>query len=42
MRVELINEPITKGVLILLGYYYYNSFDYYIPPQPADGSTYRL
>lgn len=42
MQVDLINEPITKGVLILLGYYYHNIFKYYCPPPPADGSTYRL
>ena len=42
-KKEMIrNEPITKEVLILLGYWHHPMFDYFCPPHPANGSTYRL
>jgi len=36
------NEPITKSALILLGYFHNTMFNYFCPPSPANGGTYRL
>ena|SRR5690606_7138488 len=35
-------EPISHATLLLLGYSYHPICDYYCPPAPADGGTYRL
>jgi hypothetical protein len=37
----LDNEPISKGVLLLLKYTYH-PIGYFCPPPPAHGGTYRL
>jgi hypothetical protein len=41
MNRDLDNEPISKGLLILLGYAM-NSCDEFCPPYPCDGGTYRV
>ena len=35
-------EPLSHAALVLLGYDYNPMCDYYCPPAPAHGSTYRL
>lgn len=37
----LNNEPLSKAVLILLGYEE-DSMGHFCPPEPADGGTYRI
>jgi hypothetical protein len=38
----LDNLLITDATLILLGYNYNQTFNFYCPPSPANGSTYRI
>ena len=39
---RFLSEPISHAVLVLLGYSHHSSCDYYCPPPPADGGTYRI
>lgn len=39
---RFLSEPISHAALILLGYSHHSVCDYYCPPPPANGGTYRL
>lgn len=39
---RFLSEPISHAALVLLGYSHNPTCDYYCPPAPAHGGTYRL
>lgn len=39
---RFLSEPISHAALVLLGYSHHAGCNYYCPPPPAHGGTYRL